>query len=48
MPPKTTLWPLDDHTLGKHMVLRAYMVAWLPIILSTFAYKSGPPPDSRA
>ena len=36
MPPKTTLWPLDDHTLGKHMVLRAYMDAWLPIILSTF------------
>ena len=36
MPPKTTLWPLDDHTLGKHMVLRAYMDAWLPIILSKF------------
>ena len=36
MPPKTTLWPLDDHTRGKHMVLRAYMDAWLPIILSTF------------
>ena len=36
MPPKTTLWTLDDHTLGKHMVLRAYMDAWLPIILSKF------------
>ena len=36
MPPKTTLWHLDDHTLGKHMVLRAYMDAWFPIILSTF------------
>ena len=36
MPPKTTLWSLDDHTLGKHMVLRAYMDAWLPIILSKF------------
>ena len=36
MPPTTTLWPLDDHTRGKHMVLRAYMDAWLPIILSTF------------
>ena len=36
MPPKTTLWPLDDHTRGKHMVLRAYMDAWLPIILSKF------------
>ena len=36
MPPETTLWALDDHTLGKHMVLRAYMDAWLPIILSKF------------
>lgn len=36
MPPNTTLWPLDDHTRGKHMVLRAYMDAWLPIILSKF------------
>ena len=36
MPPKPTLWPLDDHTRGKHMVLREYMDAWLPIILSKF------------
>lgn len=36
MSPKTTLWSLEDHTLGKHMVLRAYLDAWLPIILSTF------------
>ncbi len=36
MPPTTMLWPLEDHTRGKHMVLRAYMDAWLPIILSTF------------
>ena len=36
MPPKTTLWPLDDHTIGKHMVLRSYMDAWLPIILNSF------------
>ena len=36
MPPTTTLWPLDDHTRGKHMVLRHYMDAWLPIILRTF------------
>ena len=36
MPPETTLWPLDDHTIGKHMVLRSYMDAWLPIILSRF------------
>lgn len=36
MPPNTTLWALDDHTRGKHLVLRAYMDAWLPIILSKF------------
>ena len=36
MPPETTLWPLDGHTIGKHMVLRSYMDAWLPIILSSF------------
>ena len=36
MPPRTTLWPLDPHTIGKHMVLRSYMEAWLPIILSRF------------
>ena len=32
MPPKTTLWPLDEHTLGKHLVLKNYMDAWLPIM----------------
>ena len=32
MPPRTTLWPLDDHTVGKHMVLKNYMDAWLPIM----------------
>ena len=36
MPPRTMLWPLDPHTIGKHMVLRSYMEAWLPIILSRF------------
>ena len=35
MPPKTTLWPLDGHTYGKHMVLQRYMDAWLPIMLSS-------------
>ncbi len=34
MPPRTTLWPLDDHTVGKHMVLKNYMDAWLPIMRS--------------
>ena len=33
MPPKTTEWPLEPHTLGKHIVLRHYLDAWLPIML---------------
>ena len=36
MPPRTTTWELDDHTRGKHLVLRSYMDAWLPIILKTY------------
>ena len=32
MPPRTTTWPLENHTLGKHRVLRNYMDAWLPIM----------------
>ena len=34
--PRTTVWPLEDHTLGKHLVLRNYMDAWLPIVLKTY------------
>ena len=34
MPPRTTSWPLEPHTLGKHMVLHHYMGAWLPILTS--------------
>ena len=30
--PKDTLWELDPHTLGKHLVLRAYLDAWLPVM----------------
>ncbi|MCY4651789.1 MAG: three-Cys-motif partner protein TcmP [Dehalococcoidia bacterium] len=36
MAPRTTVWPLEDHTLGKHLVLRNYMDAWLPIVLKTY------------
>ncbi len=37
MPPSTTtLWKLEKHTLGKHGVLKEYLAAWLPIILSRF------------
>ncbi len=35
MEPKTTLWPLDPHTLGKHLVLRNYLNAWFPILGQT-------------
>ena len=34
MPPEATKWQLEDHTLGKHRVLRNYMDAWLPIMRS--------------
>jgi three-Cys-motif partner protein len=27
-----TLWPLDPHTRGKHLVLQSYLNAWLPIM----------------
>ena len=30
MPPNSTTWPLSPHTEGKHIVLRAYLDAWLP------------------
>ena len=36
MAPKTTLWDLEGHTVGKHRVMAAYLDAWLPIILSSF------------
>ena len=32
MPPNTTLWKLESHTIGKHLVLKNYMDAWLPIM----------------
>ena len=34
MPPRTTTWPLEPHTRGKHIVLQQYMGAWLPILTS--------------
>ena len=30
--PKTTLWPLEPHTRGKHLVLKGYLDAWFPIL----------------
>ena len=33
--PLSTLWPLEPHTRGKHLVLRNYLGAWFPIIGSS-------------
>jgi three-Cys-motif partner protein len=30
--PTTTTWPLQPHTATKHLILRKYLNAWLPII----------------
>lgn len=30
--PKNTVWDLDPHTRAKHVILRKYLDAWLPII----------------
>jgi three-Cys-motif partner protein len=30
--PKTTRWPIQPHTLIKHLLLRRYLNAWLPIM----------------
>ena len=32
MPPRNTTWPLEPHTIGKHLVLKHYLEAWLPIL----------------
>lgn len=32
MEPKSTLWPLEPHTRGKHLVLKHYLDAWFPIL----------------
>ena len=37
MPPNSTIWPLEAHTRGKHLVLQEYMNAWLPIMTTTNA-----------
>lgn len=33
--PRSKLWPLEAHTRGKHLVLKNYVNAWLPILGST-------------
>ncbi len=29
---KGVVWPIGPHTPGKHLVLREYLKAWLPIM----------------
>src|SRR3990167_9714999 len=31
-PPKKTVWKLEPPTQGKHLVLRSYLDAWMPIL----------------
>lgn len=33
--PRTTVWELEEHTRGKHQVLRYYLGAWFPILGTT-------------
>lgn len=35
LPPTETVWPLDEHTRGKHLILKHYLDAWLPILGTT-------------
>jgi three-Cys-motif partner protein len=30
--PEDALWEIEEHTVGKHVVLREYLKAWLPIL----------------
>lgn len=30
MPPRTTKWPIEPHTLAKHAILRSYLGGWMP------------------
>jgi three-Cys-motif partner protein len=32
MPPRSTLWDAEEHTLAKHRILRGYLDAWIPIM----------------
>ncbi|HEY7962438.1 MAG TPA: three-Cys-motif partner protein TcmP [Solirubrobacteraceae bacterium] len=38
--PSDTLWPMEPHTKGKHIVLRSYLDAWLPIMSHGARYRS--------
>lgn len=32
MAPRETIWPIDEHTRGKHLVLKYYLDAWMAIL----------------
>jgi three-Cys-motif partner protein len=32
MPPRSTLWAAEEHTIAKHRILRGYLDAWIPIL----------------
>jgi len=38
--PSDTLWAMEPHTRGKHMVLRSYLDAWLPIMSHGARFRS--------
>lgn len=38
--PSDTLWAMEPHTRGKHIVLRSYLDAWLPIMSHGARYRS--------
>ncbi len=33
--PRETVWEFGEHSRGKHLVLRTYLKAWLPILGQT-------------
>src|ERR1700686_2129074 len=35
--PRTTIWELDEHSKGKHIVFKRYLQAWLAILGTTHA-----------
>ncbi len=38
--PNDALWPMEPHTRSKHLVLRRYLDAWLPIMSRSVRYHS--------
>jgi three-Cys-motif partner protein len=32
VPPKTTIWEAEPHTIAKHRILRKYLAGWMPVM----------------